>query len=135
MKSATTPLSRRFTSSMNFGGHERQNPVAPWRADGQELHRRDVRAEAGLQALESLDVADVARALGAFENDRGVVLAIQLVAEAPMQDGFGPSAEEIDVGSIVHGVDGPRPGRSGGDFAEYGFALCGAVPLHVREAR
>src|SRR6266550_3314877 len=119
MKSATTPLSRRFTSSMNFGGndhsrptisptffvivrppprrcsarvqvqigadsvrhvqrglqvrmpdhekavgHERQNPVAPWRADGQQLHRRDVRAEAGLQALEPLDVADVARALG-----------------------------------------------------------------------
>src|SRR6266550_5503542 len=116
-------------------GHERQNPVAPWRADGQQFHRRDVRAEARLQALEPLDVTDVARALRAFENDRGVVFAIQLVAEARMQHGFGPSAEEIDVGGIVHGIDGPCPGRSGCDFAEYRFALGGAVPLHVRETR
>src|SRR6266478_7746879 len=115
--------------------HEREYPVAPRRANGQQLHRRDVWTEAGLQALEPLDVTNVTRALGAFEDDRRVVLAIQLGAETPVQHRLGPSTEEIDVGRVVHGVDRACPRRSGGDFAEYGFTLCRAVPLHVRESR
>src|SRR2546425_3568123 len=113
--------------------HERQYPVAPRRAHGQQFHRRDVWAEAGLQALEPLDVTNVTRALGALEDDRRVVLAIQLGAETPVQHRLGPSSKEIDVGRVVHGVDRACPWRSGGDFAEYGFTLCRTVPLHVRE--
>src|SRR5207244_12386946 len=121
MKSATTPLSRRFTSSMNFGGndhsrptisptfaiivrsscsagvqvqigadgvrhverglqigmpdhekavrHERQYPVAPRRAHVQQLHRRDVWAEASLPAPEPVDASNVTVTLNASEDD------------------------------------------------------------------
>src|SRR5216110_1347321 len=115
--------------------HERQQPVPPQRTDGKQLHRGDVRTKAPVQPVEPLDLPDVTRTPGTLKDDRGVVAAFQLRAEAFVQDGFGPSRVEVDVGRVVHAIHGARAGRPGRDFAEYGFAVLLAIPLHMRESR
>ena len=72
--------------------------------------------------------------LGALEDDRGVVLALDGLREAAVADRLGPAGEDVDVAGVVHQVDRARPRRPGADLAEDGLAVGGAEPLHVGEA-
>src|SRR6266576_3295939 len=100
-----------------------------------QFRRSDMRTKAPVQPVEPVDLPDVTRTPGTLKDDRGVVAAFQLRAEAFVQDGFGPSPVEVDVGRVVHAIHGSRAGRPGRDFAEYGFAVLLAIPLHMRESR
>src|SRR5262249_13265185 len=87
------------------------------------------------EPLESLDALDAALALGALEDDRGVVAALGGTREPSVADGFSPSAERVEVARVVHRVDAARPRWPRADLAEDRLAARLPEPLHVREAR
>ena len=55
--------------------HDRRPPVAPRRADGQQVDVHDVAAVRGTQGVEAVDVGDPAVAVGPLEDAAGVVPA------------------------------------------------------------
>src|SRR6185295_9912032 len=88
-----------------------------------------------LQELaQAIEPGDPAVALGALEDDRGVVLARRRGLEAAPAHGACPFAEQIDVAGVVHLIDEVRTAGATADLAEHDLAAGLAIPLHVGEA-
>lgn len=109
-------------------------PVASVCADGEELFGADPLAEALFVGFESVDGADVAFALGAFEDDGGVVDAACIGGKVFPTDDSCPFTEQIDIAGIIHLVDEVCASWSAADLAEDDFAVGFVIPLHVGKA-
>src|SRR4051794_12522947 len=79
------------------------------------------------------DLRDPAMPLGALEDDRSVVLALDRRLESVPAHDARPFAKQVDVARVVHLIDEVRAGWTTADLAEYHLPTRLAKPLHVRE--
>src|SRR5215472_6851229 len=66
-------------------------PVAPRRAHGQQVDRHHMLAELRHEVVQPRVAGDLAGALGAFEDDAGVVTPLHRLGDPPVRDRFGPA--------------------------------------------
>ena len=108
-------------------------PVAPRRADRQQVERGHVLAVLGQQLVQALVRGDPAGALARLKMLAGVVAPHDRLRDPAVRDRLRPAGEQVGVGGVVHHVDHARAGRPGADLAEHHLAVGLAVPLHVGE--
>src|ERR1043166_4977882 len=109
-------------------------PVAARRAGRQQALFHDVLAVPVDELTQSVDPRDPALALGALEDDRGVVLANGWRLELAPAHRARPFPEQIDVAGVVHLIDQVCAAGPAADLTEHDVTVGLPEPLHVGEA-